>query len=97
MDKITIKLLDSIFVKSKTNGGDLAKQYFKYIILVKGKTQSAILIRKYILTKDLELYQGYKIIRRFKDKYLLFTSFSLKPSTMKTVLDWINLVENQNR
>ena len=93
--KNDVKIIDTFFIKSKTNGGDLAKQYFKYCILESDNTQTAIIVNKFVLSKDIKLYRSYNVLRKFKDKYLFYTRFSLKPDTMKKVVDWLNSVENQ--
>lgn len=75
--------------KTKTNNGELAKQYFK---VVSGTGyETALVIKKLVLSSDTNIYAGeYRILRTWKNKYLFEKWFSIKLSTLVDVFKWIN-------
>ena len=75
--------------KSKTNQGELAKQYFKVVSGIGYDT--ALVIKKLVLSSDYGLYcPDFKILKTWKDKYLFEKWFSIKLSTLRDVVIWLN-------
>lgn len=72
-----------IFCKTLTNDGDKAKQYFS--LVVGGKYEDTILIKKLILSKD-EI-DWLKLVKTYKDYYLYEQSFGIKFNTIAFVLN----------
>ena len=77
------------FIRSFTNDKERAKQYF---MVAKSENYSeALIIRKLVLSENLELYGGNsKIIKKFKDYYLFEQRFSIKIETLKMVMSVLN-------
>ena len=73
----------SFFMRSKTNDGEFAKQYFS--VCYSDKYEKTLVINKLVLTSDLNEFYGYIILKEYKGKYLIFKSFGIKLSTLKTV------------
>ena len=82
-------VMPRFFIRSFTNDKERAKQYF---IVAKSENYSeALIIRKIVLSKKLQLYGGNsKIIKQFKDYYLFELIFSIKIETLKTVMSVLN-------
>lgn len=80
------------FIKrSKTNEGELAKQYF--LILASEGNDTALVIRKNVLIKErFELYEryGFELLKEFKGYRLYKQVFSIKLETLSEVVRWIN-------
>ena len=79
------------FVLKGINGNDdLSKQYFT--ILENKGFPPTLIIRKMALSNDVPLYLncGFKIIRKYKDKYLFQQDFSIRLETLNKAMDIIN-------
>jgi len=76
------------FIRSFTNDNERAKQYFTAI--KSEKYESGLIIEKLVLSKNWELYNEYKMIKKFKGYYLFRTTFSIKIETLKTVMNILN-------
>ena len=88
-----IKIISPVFfIRSKTNVGEHAKQYF--ITLKSATSGPALVIRKLILTSEPE---NYKILKKYKSKYLIEIIFSIKLATLNVAIKTINDKPNQNR
>jgi hypothetical protein len=88
-----MKDMKRLIIRGKTNDGDKAKQY---CFLTEDKEKGfepAVIIRRLILTdqKDDYLKLGHYLIREWKGKYVFGKSYSIKVSTMKTILKWVNI------
>ena len=79
----------SFLIRSFTNDKERAKQYFT---VAKSENYSeALIIRKLVLSENLNLYGGNsKIIKQFKGYYLFEQRFSIKIETLKTVMYVLN-------
>lgn len=78
-------------IRSKTNIGDFAKQYFK--IIAREKMDTALVISKLILTEDTdEMYfrNRYELLKEFKGKKLYRQVFSIKVGTLIEALSFFN-------
>lgn len=71
-------------LKTRTNNKELAKTYFT---VVEDETlDDSLIIRKLVLSKDVDLYSNTSvIIKYFKDYYLFQQIFSIKLDTLKKV------------
>ncbi len=71
-------------LKTRTNNKELAKTYFT---VVEDETlDDSLIIRKLVLSKDVDLYANNSvIIKYFKDYYLFQQIFSIKLDTLKKV------------
>jgi len=86
---LNIEVLGYFFIRSKTNNGDLSKQYCK--VLKDNGMNDALIIRKLILSEDVNLYaDNLQIIKKFKDKYLFEQKFGLKLSTLSCINTTLN-------
>lgn len=74
-------------IKSKTNNNDLAKQYF--IIYGTNEDDICLIVYKYVLSSDFDLYKDHKLVKTFKDKGLYFIHYSIRLETLMNVNDWI--------
>lgn len=77
--------ISGLIIKSKTPEGDLAKQTF---IAAEYKGEIIYLIRKRILSSHRHRLAGGKVIKKFKDKYLIEYHYSIKQETLFTVVRW---------
>ena len=78
-------------IRSKTNVGEFAKQYFR--ILSIEKMDTALVIVKLILTEDAdEMYykNRYELLKEFKGKKLYRQVFSIKAGTLIEALSFFN-------
>lgn len=78
-----LEVIKKFFVKSKTNGNEFSKQYF-YVIKL-GNHEPSLIIKKLVLSDDIECYKDYTILKYYKGKYLFFTHYSIKLSTFNKV------------
>ena len=80
-------MVPRFFLRSSTNEGEKAKQYFT--VLKTNQFEPSLIIRKLVLTKDFALYQkqGYKGRKAYKGMYLVETTFGLKIDTLNSVLE----------
>jgi hypothetical protein len=86
-------LTPRFFIRSKTNDKEPAKQYF--VVLISDTTEPTLLIKKRVLSDNFKLYQDYEIIKKFKDYALFESYFSIKLSTINTVMGIVNMFLNQ--
>lgn len=68
-----------VIVKSETFENNKAKQYF-YIF--NDNNIIFFTIRKLILSSNTEGFEGFKLIKTFKNKYLFEQLFSIKSTTL---------------
>src|SRR5690554_723656 len=80
-------MVPRFFLRSNTNDGEKAKQYFT--VLRTNECEPSLVIRKLVLTKDFDLYQkqGYRFRKAHKGMYLMETTFGLKIDTLNRVLE----------
>jgi len=81
-------IMPRFFIKSKTNDGEFAKQYF--IAVDSDKAEAALIIRKLVFTDNYELYSHLEPLKKYKNKYLLQQRFSIKLSTLSKVIAALN-------
>ena len=81
-------LMPEFSLKSKTNDGELAKQYFSSVHVE--NTEPTLLVRKLVLTKNLSLYSDYKLLRLCNGYGLFEQRFGIKLSTLDKVLTRFN-------
>jgi len=81
-------VMSRFFIKSKTNDGEFAKQYF--LAVDSDTTEPALIVRKLVFTDNYELYSDFELLKRYKGKYLFQQRFSIKLSTLNTVIDALN-------
>jgi len=94
--KVNIESLKTIvmnryLVRSKTNSGDIAKQYFK--ILAKEGMDTALSITKLILSEDgIDVYSEsrYELLKTFKGMNLYRQVYSVKLKTLFEALTFFN-------
>lgn len=80
-----IVIMQKFFIRSKTNNGEFAKQYF--IVSKSDIYEPALLVRKLILSGDHALYKEVELLRIYKGKGLYEMKFSIKISTLKMVIE----------
>ena len=82
-------ILNRKILKSKTNVGDLCKQY---VYLTKDADGYSIMIHKYILCglSTFKYFIDLKPLKEYKYKRLYFEHFGIKLSTMINILDFVN-------
>jgi hypothetical protein len=81
-------VMPRFFIRSKTNDGEFAKQSF--LAITSDTTEPALIIRKLVLTDNFELYRNFKLIKEYKDRGLFEQRFSIKLSTLSTVIASLN-------
>lgn len=83
-------MVPRFFLKSNTNEGEKAKQYFT--VLKTNEFEPSLIIRKLVLTKDFVPYQkqGYKGRKAYKGMYLMETTFGIKIDTLNSVLEVVD-------
>lgn len=82
----------TLVIKGTTNDGCLAKQY---CVIAKNESkgfETAVVIRRLVLTDDLYGYirTEHILLRRFKGRYLVCKTFSIKLSTLNIITNWAN-------
>lgn len=77
-------------IRSKTNDGEFAKQTF-YILRKEG-TDSALIVRKLVLTDNPQMYynDGCKFLRHYKGKVLVLKTFGIKLKTLWKLVSALN-------
>ena len=85
--KIT-NIMPEFFIRSRTNDGERAKQYF--ISVRVEDAEPTLLIRKLVLTKNLSLYSDYKLLKLCNGYGLFEQRSGLKLSTLDKVLTKLN-------
>lgn len=81
-------IMPSFFIKSKTNDGEFAKQYF--LAIKSDTTEPALIIKKLVYTDNYELYTDYKLLKNYKGKGLFEQRFGIKISTLNLVIASLN-------
>lgn len=81
-------VMPRFFIKSKTNDGEFAKQYF--LAVSSDTTEPALIIRKLVFTDNLPLYSDFELLKQYKGKYLLQQRFGIKLSTLSKVIAVLN-------
>ena len=81
-------VMPRFFIRSKTNAGEFTKQSF--LAITSDTTESALIIRKLVLTDNFELYRNFKLIKKYKGRGLFEQRFSIKLSTLSTVIASLN-------
>jgi len=89
--KQVIQVTDEFFIKSKTNSGEYAKQYFKEAQFDDDTSSRALIIRKYVLSDKLDGYPNYDLIKTYKGFGLFLQKFSIKTETLNMAIDILNL------
>jgi hypothetical protein len=74
-------------LRTLTNGGDLAKQY--YWAVEDEPMELALLISKYVLADKLNPYYNkyFERVKVFRDKALFFQPFGIKVSSLEIMLN----------
>jgi len=75
-------------IRSNTIGGDFAKQTMVIVVNSDGE-EPVLVIKKLVLSSDIELYKDYKLLKIYKDKHLFINWFSLKISTLSEIARWV--------
>lgn len=79
-----MRIIKKFRLKTRTNNKELAKTYF--IVVQDDTLDDSLIIRKLVLSKDVDLYSNTSvIIKYFKDYYLFQQIFSIKLDTLKKV------------
>lgn len=82
-------VMPRFFIRSFTNAGDFSKQYFK--VLSADGMEDGLIIKKLVLTDNLSLYgRDFRVIKVFKDKYLMEQNFAIKIKTLNRVMTSLN-------
>ena len=81
-------VMPRFFIKSKTNDGEFAKQYF--LAIKSDTTEPALIIRKLVYTDNYELYADFKLLKNYKGKGLFEQRYSIKISTLNFVIASLN-------
>lgn len=79
-----------LIIRGLTNEKSLAKQYC-YLAENKSKGfETAVIIRRLVLTDNVceFIETGHVMLRRFKGKALMGKTFSLKLSTLNEIMEW---------
>lgn len=77
--------MPSIIIKSKTNLNDCSKQYFRLQSAI--NMDDGLIIRKYVLTENPQnYYSDFKLVKRFRNKYLMFQTFAIKIKTLNQAI-----------
>lgn len=84
-----IKVSKLFFIKTKSNMGDFSKQY---IFTAYPETmEGSLIIRKLLLVDSNKGFpDNFKIIKTFKDRLLIETSFSIKMSSLNAMIQTLN-------
>jgi hypothetical protein len=78
----------AFILKGPTNAGDPCK--YRIIIYGHSKKDISLIIYKFVLSDDRELYEGDFIkVRSWKDKYLFLQVFAIKLETLNKVFVWL--------
>lgn len=90
-----IKVSKIFYIKTKSNIGDLSKQYF--FIASSDTMETSLIIRKLLLVDNKRKFpDDLKIIKTFKDKFLVEQRFSIKMSSLNSMIKKINLLEQSD-
>lgn len=79
-------------IRTKTNNGELCKQIF--FIASSDKYEKALIIKKYILTRNLYPYlrTHHITVKTYKNFYLMRTGYSIKLNTLFEIFKWISKI-----
>ena len=92
MKKVTIH--HRFFIRSITNAGDKAKQYFT--IISGDEDEPALSIHKFVLSSNLVLYGKYmKIVKHYKGQCLFEQTFGVKLDTLNQAALILNNLNKQ--
>jgi hypothetical protein len=80
------------FIKTRTNNGDLCKQYFT--LLTADNMDTTLIIEKNVLSDDYTLYHDFTPIKTYRGKTLLKQCFSIKKQTILSILTIITSNDN---
>ena len=81
-----------LIIHSKTNTGDLAKQYF--LVASSPALDDALIVVKLVLTKDFNGYRKkYNIVKEYKGWYLFQFVYSIKLNTLEKVFPWLQSLQ----
>lgn len=74
-------------IKGSTNWGEPAKQWVFVVESYQEIETATIMIKKHVLTDRIDDYEreGFKVLRQFRDKYLVEQWFGLKLSTFQKI------------
>lgn len=76
------------FIRSKTNDGEFAKQYFHTI--TGDNTEPSLVIDKLVLSDNFSLYQSYKLLKIYKGKGLFEVAFGIKLTTLFGAVSYLS-------
>lgn len=79
-----------LILRGKTNDGNIVKQYCFLVENSAKGFERSIIVHRLILTDNAVDYFKTKhiLIREYKGKFVFTKSFSMKVSTMETMLKW---------
>lgn len=83
------KIVARLIVRSVTNEGEPAKQYFVYVQM---GDKNALVIKKYILSAH-RGHHNCKCVKKYKGKFLLMEIFGIKPDTFMEVARWMYKIQ----
>ncbi len=82
--------------RGRTNNGDLCKQKVK--IMGKDKSELALIIYKYVLTSDIDVYRDdFKTMKIFKGKTLFLQVMAIRLTTLQIINNWLNDLYDEKR
>lgn len=82
------RVVPPFYIRSLTNAKEKCKQ--RFVVLELGEGTEALIINKLVLSKDIKMYgKEFKVLKKFKEYYLFYSSYSIKISTLKNVIDII--------
>jgi hypothetical protein len=92
--EINPRVIATYLKRGKTNNGDLCKQ--RIILYGSCNEDVSLLIYKYVLCTDFELYKKDFIhLKSIKEKHLYRQTFSIRVSTLKDIVTWLNNLSEQ--
>ena len=85
-----MKIIAKKIIKNRSNDNTIPVKTY-YTLLEDEDLETGIIIDRYILTPNIEYYmeQGYKPLRIYKNKCLLYMSIGFTISTWKEINTWI--------
>lgn len=86
------RILKKFAIYTTTNAGDKSKQY--YWVVESDEYETSLVIRKLILTKDSDI-DHHKIVKRFKNYYLIEQVSSMKLGTLSLIIKELNDLFNK--
>lgn len=78
-------VIKPIFVRSTSNNVYPAKVYLYYVVVNDENINTAIIFKRLTLVDfdELKFYEDFELKRKYKDKYLMELSFSIKTETFE--------------